>query len=173
MSTCLLWMSLWPHISAHPQLSDRRQRRAIRPSHAEPHLHSLDKPSSLHSMAELQVFQAKMLANEEASLDSASLRDLMKHDRPGSTRHQSHCPSHRAFDVKPRSGDQSAGKRSYRKHSSSPEQVRLLQPLLSRPQKRRRPATYSRFQTPELRPDEKVVQDDHFETDPNMPRGLV
>ncbi len=33
--------------------------------------------SSLHSMAELQVFQAKMLANEEASLDSASLRDLM------------------------------------------------------------------------------------------------
>ncbi len=77
MSTCLLWMSLWPHISAHPQLSDRRQRRAIRPSHAEPHLHSLDKPSSLHSMAELQVFQAKMLANEEASLDSASLRDLM------------------------------------------------------------------------------------------------
>ncbi len=35
--------------------------------------------------------------------------------------------------------------------------------------------TYSRSQTPELRPDEKVVQDDHFETDPpaNMPRGLV
>ncbi len=36
-------------------------------------------------------------------------------------------------------------------------------------------ATYSRSQTPELRPDEKVVQDDHFETDPpaNIPRGLV
>ncbi len=35
--------------------------------------------------------------------------------------------------------------------------------------------TYSRSQTPELRPDEKVLQDDHFETDPpaNMPRGLV
>ncbi len=32
--------------------------------------------------------------------------------------------------------------------------------------KRRRPATYSRSQTPELHPDEKVVQDDHFETDP-------
>ncbi len=32
--------------------------------------------------------------------------------------------------------------------------------------------TYSRFQIPESRPDEKVVQDDHFETDPraNMPR---
>ncbi len=40
--------------------------------------------------------------------------------------------------------------------------------------KRRRLATYSRSQTPELCPDEKVVQDDHFETDPlaNMPRGL-
>ncbi len=38
-----------------------------------------------------------------------------------------------------------------------------------------RPATYSRSQTPELHPDEKVVQDDHFETDSpaNMPRGLV
>ncbi len=35
--------------------------------------------------------------------------------------------------------------------------------------------TYSRFQIPESRSDEKVVQDDHFETDPraNMPRGLV
>ncbi len=35
--------------------------------------------------------------------------------------------------------------------------------------------TYSRSQTPDLCPDEKVVQDDHFETDPlaNMPRGLV
>ncbi len=35
--------------------------------------------------------------------------------------------------------------------------------------------TYSRSQTPELRLDEKVVQDDHFETDlpANMPRGLV
>ncbi len=36
-------------------------------------------------------------------------------------------------------------------------------------------ATYSRSRTPELCPDEKVLQDDHFETDPpaNMPRGLV
>ncbi len=32
--------------------------------------------SALHLMAVLQVFQAKMLANEEAGLDSASLRDL-------------------------------------------------------------------------------------------------
>ncbi len=43
------------------------------------------------------------------------------------------------------------------------------------PQKRQRPATYSRPQTPELRHDKKLVQDDHLETDPlaNMPRGLV
>ncbi len=66
-------------------------------------------------------------------------------------------------------------KQSHRNRSSSPEQVRLLQPLLPHPQERRRPVTYSRSQTPESRPDEKVVQDDHFETDPlaNMPRGLV
>ncbi len=63
-------------------------------------------------------------------------------------------------------GDETAGKRNHRNRSSSPERVRLLQPLIPRPQKRRRPATYSRSQTPKLRPDEKVVQDD-------MPRGLV
>ncbi len=28
-STCLLWMSLWPHISARPQLSDGKRVRAI------------------------------------------------------------------------------------------------------------------------------------------------
>ncbi len=72
-------------------------------------------------------------------------------------------------------GDEYAGKRSHRNRSSSPEPVRLLQPLLPRPQERRRPATYSRSQTPESRPDEKAVQDDHLKTDPlaNMPRGLV
>ncbi len=32
--------------------------------------------SALHLMTVLQVFQAKMLANEDAGLDSASLRDL-------------------------------------------------------------------------------------------------
>ncbi len=77
-----------------------------------------------------------------------------------------------------RRGDESAGKRSHRNHSSSPERVRLLQPLLPCPQKRRWPATYSRSiysRSPESRTDEKVIQDDHFETDPhaNMPRGLV
>ncbi len=82
-STCLFWMSLWPHISARPQLLDGRRGRAIRPSCAEPHLHSLDVPtrrlgqaaSALHSMAVLQVFQAKMLASEDAGLNAASLRD--------------------------------------------------------------------------------------------------
>ncbi len=44
-STCLFWMSLWPHISARPQLLDGRRGRAIRPSCAEPHLHSLDVPT--------------------------------------------------------------------------------------------------------------------------------
>ncbi len=43
--------------------------------------------SALHTMAVLQVFQAKMLASEEAGLDAASLRDL----RSG----------HRAVDVQP------------------------------------------------------------------------
>ncbi len=59
--------------------------------------------------------------------------------------------------------------------SSSPERVRFLQPLLPCPKKKQRPANYSRSQTPELSPDEKVVPDDHLETDPpaNMPRGLV
>ncbi len=43
--TCLLWMSLWSHISAHPRLSDGRRGRVIRPSRAEPHLHTLNAPT--------------------------------------------------------------------------------------------------------------------------------
>ncbi len=42
-STCLLWISLWTHISAHPQLSDGRRGRAIHPSRAEPNRHSLTR----------------------------------------------------------------------------------------------------------------------------------
>ncbi len=62
-----------------------------------------------------------------------------------------------------------------RNPSSSPEWVRLLQPLLPRPQKRQWPATFSRSQTPESRPGKKVVQDDQIEADhpTNIPRGLV
>ncbi len=86
-----------------------------------------------------------------------------------------HHSAQRERSGPPRRGDESAGKRSHRNHYSSPERVRLLQPLLPCPQKRQQPATYSRSQTPELRPDEKIIQDDHFETDSpaNMPRGLV
>ncbi len=53
--------------------------------------------------------------------------------------------------------------------------VRLLQSLLPRTQKRQRPVTYSRSQTPESRPGKKVIEEDHLEADPlaNMPRGLV
>ncbi len=84
-----------------------------------------------------------------------------------------HHSAQRGCPSPPLRGDECAGKRSHRNRSSSPERVRLLQPLLPCPQKR--PVTYSRSQTPELRPEEKVVQDDYFETDPlaNMPRGLV
>ncbi len=86
-----------------------------------------------------------------------------------------HHSARRERSSAPRRGDESAGKRSHRNRSSSPERVRLLQPLLPRLQKRQQPATYSRSQTPELCPDEKVVQNDHFETDhpANMPRVLV
>ncbi len=45
MSTCSLWMSPWPRISAHPRLSDGRRGWAIRPSRAEPLLHLLDAPT--------------------------------------------------------------------------------------------------------------------------------
>ncbi len=45
MSTCLLWMSLWPHISARPPLLNGRRGRAIHPSRTESHLHSLDVPT--------------------------------------------------------------------------------------------------------------------------------
>ncbi len=57
--------------------------------------------SALHWMAVFQVFQAKMFANEEAGLDSASLRDLRSETDLCSTHHQSHHQSHRAFDVQP------------------------------------------------------------------------
>ncbi len=75
----------------------------------------------------------------------------------------------------PSKGDDSTVKISHRNRSSSPDRVRLLQPLLPRPQKRRWPVTYSRSQTPESHPGKKVVQDDHIEADPlaNMPRVLV
>ncbi len=44
-SACPLWMSPWLRISACPRLSDGRRGRVIRPSRAEPLLHSLDTPT--------------------------------------------------------------------------------------------------------------------------------
>ncbi len=58
-------------------------------------------------------------------------------------------------------GDDAAGKRSHRNGFSSFERVRLLQPLLPRPQKGWRPPAHPRSQTPESRPHETAVQDDH------------
>ncbi len=62
-----------------------------------------------------------------------------------------HHSAQRGRPSPPRRGDESAGKIcwSHRNSSSSPERVRLLQLLLPRPQKRQRPETYSRSQTPD------------------------
>ncbi len=72
-------------------------------------------------------------------------------------------------------GDDVAGKRSHRNGPSSSERVRLLQPLLPRPQKGWRPPAHPRSQTPESCPHEMAVQDDHAEADPlaDSHRGLV
>ncbi len=79
MSTCLLWMSLWLHISigwkaraSHPSKSCKATSLLAGCTYSV----AGQAASVLHSMAVLQVFQAKMLANEEAGLDSASLRNL-------------------------------------------------------------------------------------------------
>ncbi len=72
-------------------------------------------------------------------------------------------------------GNDVAGKRSHRNGSSSFERVRLLQPLLPHPQKGWQPPAHPRSQTPESRPHETAVQDDHAEADPlaDSHRGLV
>ncbi len=74
-----------------------------------------------------------------------------------------------------RRGDKSTGKGCHKSNSSSPERVRLLQPLLPCAQKRLWPATYSRSHNLESSPGKKVVQDDHIKAYPiaNMPRGRV
>ncbi len=71
-------------------------------------------------------------------------------------------------------GDDVAGKRSHRNGPSSSERVRLLQPLLPHPQKGWRPPAHPRSQTPESRPHETAIQDDHAEADPlaDSHRGL-
>ncbi len=56
-----------------------------------------------------------------------------------------HLSAQRRRPCPPRRSDESAGKRSHRNRSSSPERVRLLQPLLPRPQERRRPFTLTQI----------------------------
>ncbi len=68
---------------------------------------------------------------------------------PPEGRQDSRSHSARRYPFPKRQGDESAGKKSHRNRSSSPARVKLLQPLLPHPQKRRWPATYSRSQTPE------------------------
>ncbi len=51
------------------------------------------------------------------------------------TRCARHHSVQRGLPSPPRRCDESAGKRSHRNHSYNPEQVRLIQPLLPRPQK--------------------------------------
>ncbi len=87
-STCLLWMSLWLHISARPQLSDGRRGQAIRPSRAEPHLHLLDAPTRRQDKR----YTRWLCSSSGFSLSQGPDERV----RPGSTHHQSHRPSHRA-----------------------------------------------------------------------------
>ncbi len=76
-------MSLWLHISAHPQLSNGRRGQAIRPSRAVPHLHLIDAPTRRQdkrlqrcSLWLCSMSSRSRLTCEEAGLDAASLRDL-------------------------------------------------------------------------------------------------
>ncbi len=94
-STCLLWMSPWPQISALPWLSDGRQGWAIRPSRAEPHLHSLDVPTwrldKRLRRYTLWLCSRSSRPSEEAGLDATSLGDLRSTtDLDLHARHQSH-----------------------------------------------------------------------------------
>ncbi len=94
---------------------------------------------------------------------------------PAFQRHGFHLGAGRERSRSALRGDDVAGKRSHRNGSSSFERVRLLQPLLPRPQKGWRPPAHPRSQTPQSRPHETAVQDDHAEADPlaDSHRGLV
>ncbi len=89
------------------------------------------------------------------------------------------CGSHLALEqrrTRPAlQGDEFTGERSHRNGSASSKWVRLLQPLLPRPQERWRPPAHPRSQAPEAHPHEMAIQDDYIETDPltSVPRGLV
>ncbi len=93
-SACPLWMSPWP---AHFYLPTAIgwKARASHPSKPcratsalNGHAYSAAGQAALalHSMAVLQVFQAKMLTSEEAGLDAASLRERASSSRSASAR---------------------------------------------------------------------------------------
>ncbi len=65
-----------PHISARPQLSDGRQGRAMRPSCAEPHLHSLDAPTRRLGKR-LQRFTRWLCSREAESRPASSLASIL------------------------------------------------------------------------------------------------
>ncbi len=97
-STCLLWMNLWPHISARPHLSDGRRGIAIRPSRPEPHLHSLDEPTwrldkRLQRCTLWLCSRSSLPGQDTRQWGSRSGSSFSQgRDRPGSTHHQSHRP---------------------------------------------------------------------------------
>ncbi len=94
---------------------------------------------------------------------------------PSFQRHGLHLGAKRERPRSTLRGDDSAGKRSYRKGSPSSERVWLLQPLLPCPQKGWWPPAHPRSQMPESCPHEEVVQDDYAKADPltDTHRGLV
>ncbi len=94
---------------------------------------------------------------------------------PAFQRHGLHLGAGRERSRSTLRGDDVAGKRSHRNGPASSERVRLLQPLLPRPQEGWRPPAHPRSQLPESRPHETAVQDDHAEADPlaDSHRGLV
>ncbi len=74
---------------------------AIRPSRAEPHLHSLDVPTRRLDKR-LRRCTPGQDARQWGSRSGCSFtQGPEEHDRPGSTCHQSHRPCHRIVDVQP------------------------------------------------------------------------
>ncbi len=117
--TCLLWMSLWPHISARPQLSDRRRGRVIHPSRAELHLHSLDAPT--RRVDKLLQRCTLWLCSRSSNPRCSPVRKPVWMQLHSGTwgawqtwlyAPPSRCPSHRAFDVETRRSKSEISKRN-------------------------------------------------------------
>ncbi len=83
MRSCLPWMSKWPRTSARPLPSDGKLRsltpvcRTTSALAGRAYSSARQAASALHSMAVLQVFQAKLLqAMDESEPDPAAFREL-------------------------------------------------------------------------------------------------